>query len=273
MNKEVWHENPYSGLKFVHQYSLTRTWSRSKTDLNQEDQMSDHEVPKPDWKDNTLAVIKIGASAIPVAGGPIVEGLNFIDIRYLAGKRLRNFCEGINERLKLLEEGEGPSAEELSQDETFITTLLHAIQAATRSHQEEKLRALRNAVLNSALPSAPDEDMQLIFINLLDSMTASHLRVLLALDDPTSLVEKDVFIRGPRSLVRALPDGMERRAFYDEIVRELQSKGLITVTDFQSDKEEYFNPRHYRGTTEMGHQLVQFIKSPMLDDHERTQEE
>lgn len=44
------------------------------------------------------------------------------------------------------------------------------------------------------------------------------------------------------------------------ILDELRSKGLA-----KKDPDEMygFNTRHYRGTTELGNQLVQFIKSPI----------
>ncbi len=229
--------------------------------------MSDNEVPKPDWKDNTLAVIKIGASAIPVAGGPIVEGLNFIDIRYLLGKRLRAFCEDINERLVRLEQkGEGQSPEKLAANEAFITTLLHAIQATTRSHEKEKLRALRNAVLNSALSTAPGEDMQLIFINLLDSMTASHIRMLMLLNNPESFLKDIIWdddaFHVKKYIREAFPE-MDQN-FSMIIVQQLIERGLIEVE---------FDTRYYKSnnfTTDLGNELLQFIKSPLKDDHEES---
>jgi hypothetical protein len=57
-------------------------------------------------------------------------------------------------------------------------------RAIDHTHQEEKLAALRNAVLNSALPGAPDADMQAILLGLVDRLTSSHLRFLTMWDDP-----------------------------------------------------------------------------------------
>src|SRR5262249_17379113 len=72
----------------------------------------------------------------------------------------------------------------LSQDEVFVTTATHATMLAMRNHQREKLVALRNAVLNATLPGAPDDDLQLIYLNLVDTLTASHLRLLKVLNNP-----------------------------------------------------------------------------------------
>lgn len=52
------------------------------------------------------------------------------------------------------------------------------------THQEEKIRAFRNAVLNSVAPDAPHADTQAIFTNLIDRSTRSHLQLLTLWDDP-----------------------------------------------------------------------------------------
>src|SRR5260370_7181085 len=53
-----------------------------------------------------------------------------------------------------------------------------------RSHQREKLQALRNAVLNVAAGTAPDENLQLVFLNYLDTLTPLHLTLLDCVADP-----------------------------------------------------------------------------------------
>lgn len=229
--------------------------------------MSDSGVPKPDWKDNTITVAKLVGSAVPFAGGPIVELLNIVNDRTLLGKRVMDFLDGLNKVVtahghKL----EGLAPEKLAQNEAFVTTLLHAVQAATRSHQKEKLNALRNAVLNSALPSAPDEDMQLIFINLLDSMTASHLKLLLFLDDPKSYFPDEQERAGPTYpyLERAFP-GMDG-TFYRVILNDLKAKDLANIG--LGTRED--NPLRRR-TTGLGYHFVQFIKSPIEDTNEDVQ--
>jgi hypothetical protein len=68
--------------------------------------------------------------------------------------------------------------------DTFTSTLLTAIPIALRTSQEEKFHALRNAVLNSSLPSAPTEDMITVFMTLIDSSSVLHLRFLKYLADP-----------------------------------------------------------------------------------------
>ena len=83
---------------------------------------------------------------------------------------------------------DGLSVDRLAENESFTTALLHASQAAVRTHDQEKRSALRNAVLNAALPSAPDDELQIIFLNYVDELTPTHLRILRVLDDPEAFL-------------------------------------------------------------------------------------
>ena len=62
---------------------------------------------------------------------------------------------------------------------------VRSFQIALRSHQEEKLNALRNGVINTAKPMFPEDDIYLMFINWIDTFTPWHLRILNYLNDST----------------------------------------------------------------------------------------
>ena len=49
-----------------------------------------------------------------------------------------------------------------ANDDEFVSAIQHATQIAVRTHQAEKLEALRNAVLNVAAGTAPGDDLQMI---------------------------------------------------------------------------------------------------------------
>ena len=82
--------------------------------------------------------------------------------------------------------------ESLKENPTFISVMLQASQAALRAHQEEKLTALRNSVLNAAAGVEIDEDLQAIFLNLIDTFTPWHLRVLAVLYEPARFFPEPV---------------------------------------------------------------------------------
>lgn len=59
-----------------------------------------------------------------------------------------------------------------------VSIVLQATQIALRTHQTEKRMALRNAVMNAALPQAPEEGLQQMFLHFIDTFTEWHLRLL-----------------------------------------------------------------------------------------------
>ncbi|MGH7216988.1 MAG: hypothetical protein ACREIG_07120 [Nitrospiraceae bacterium] len=76
--------------------------------------------------------------------------------------------------------------DQLAADPPFITTLHRITEAAARDQREEKLRALRAAVINTAAGNAPDLDIRLMFIRFVDQLTATHLRILSFFRDPAA---------------------------------------------------------------------------------------
>ena len=133
---------------------------------------------KPEAGDWAHLATKAALSAIPVVGGPAAELFSAILIPPLARRRdewLQALADGLRD---LQERVRGFRVESLSNNEAFVTAVMHASQTAIRNHQREKRQALRNAVLNVAANRAPKEDVQLMFLNFIDTLTPWHLHVL-----------------------------------------------------------------------------------------------
>src|SRR2546422_762130 len=64
---------------------------------------------------------------------------------------------------------------------------MKASQVALRNHQADKRQALKNAILNAALPNPPDDARQQMFLTWVDQFTVWHLRVLSLMRDPPAL--------------------------------------------------------------------------------------
>jgi hypothetical protein len=73
---------------------------------------------------------------------------------------------------------QGFKFENLRDNEQFVSAMIQATQSAAKTHRKEKLEALRDAVVNIALGHKPMEDLQAIFLNLVDSFTPVHLELL-----------------------------------------------------------------------------------------------
>ena len=100
----------------------------------------------------------------------------------------QQWLEQLAEVVSELQDRVADLSEPLEDNERFLTAVLYANQIAMRAHQEDKLRALRNAVRNSALKSAPDDDRQLMFLRFVDDFTVSHIRILAVFDNPGAAI-------------------------------------------------------------------------------------
>jgi hypothetical protein len=86
------------------------------------------------------------------------------------GKVVNQLCDRVDDL----------TPEKLFASEPFVSLALTASRIALRSHQEDKLAELRNAVLNSMAASAPSEDKQFILLRLVDELTPTHIQALAA---------------------------------------------------------------------------------------------
>lgn len=135
-------------------------------------------VPEPTAADYAAGFAKAAISGTPGWGSPAAELFGMITAPIL-GRRREKWLEDLRQRInELNQKVERLTPEALMEDEAFISALAQATQAAMRTHQTEKRDAMRNGLLNVALGHAPSDDRQLIFLNLIDSFTPTHLQVL-----------------------------------------------------------------------------------------------
>lgn len=227
--------------------------------------------PKAVAGDIAHLIVKAGLSAIPYIGGPAAEIFSSVITPSLT-KRRDKWVESIYNALRELEKRvEGFKIENLSNNEIFITTLMHASQAAIRNHQDMKIDALRNAVLNAALPNVPEEDIQLMFLNFIDSLTPWHLRILILFDNPEDWARNNgkefpVWQFGTLFLLIGFSheELRNRREFCDQIIRDLYSMGLINI-DNKSLHTTISGPGLLAShTTKFGKDFIRFITSPLV---------
>ena len=105
----------------------------------------------------------------------------------------------------------------------FQTAFIHASQIATRTHQEQKLEALRNIVLNSSIPKSLEDDILAMFLNWIDYFSELHISTLRHLHYLDSY--------DPEQLHTYFPMLEEKRAVYNQVLKDLASRGLITLKE------------------------------------------
>jgi hypothetical protein len=218
------------------------------------------------------AAAKGALSAIPFVGGAIAEFLGLALSTPLA-KRREAWLQDLATRLAELEgQIRDFSLDALADNEEFVSATLQATQAALRTHQKEKLEALRNAVLNTALNREPEEDFQTIFLSLIDRYSPAHLRLLKSLRNSHIIPGTDWLLGWERSLnpdwVRSHSPGFgdASQEFIRVLISDLESAGLIQEPKHRSLASEAGGPILPEGekwTTEFGHRFLKFIESPL----------
>jgi hypothetical protein len=212
------------------------------------------EVPPP------TALERLGSALKAAAGGGwaglTAEGLGQV-VGSVFKTQVQTFVEGLAHRLKDLEKTQ-LTLEEILSNPKFLDAAFRAAIAAGTTHQEEKREALRNAVLNSALPGSPDEDRQQMFIAYIERLTASHLRVLRVVADGAPVfatgawdhVSPDPKIE--KSLEASDPDLAKDRDFAQQVCFDLQGLNLIAL--------------HGGGPVRLGHPLGRIIVYPLTKE-------
>jgi hypothetical protein len=223
-----------------------------------------NEPPKPTIGDHVHTVARAGFGSLPVVGSAAAELFNAVVIPPLE-KRRDQWRESVGERLKQLESDDRISIDDLESNDNFINAVMRASQAALKTHQIEKLNALRNAVVNTALPNPPDETMQQIFIQLIDELSVWHLRFLDLFRDPSAWFERNNKKRPEfsisssltRLLEAAYPDLAADKELTDLIAADLGSRKLFSAGGMNT----MMSPQGAwsKRTTEMGDQFLKFI--------------
>ncbi len=212
--------------------------------------------PKKTKGDAAHAVARGVLGIIPYAGSSAIELLNAVITPPLERRR-QAWMTDIGERLEKLE-ADGFDIAALQKNEEFISTLLYASHLAIRTHHEEKLAALRNAVINTARNQAPEATLQQMFLDFVDSLTELHLQILKFFQNPgPSIGEMDLGGLG-EVIEGAFPELKGKNAIYEQIGRDLNSRGLTAGVGFGGTMTG--SGLAAKRTTDMGDRFLQFIE-------------
>jgi hypothetical protein len=252
-------------------YAENRTIQRKETAMTDEDR---YEVPEQSVGDAGHMALKAVTSMIPVLGGPAAEVFAFIIAPPLE-KRQAEWMKSVADGLRTLEEKvDSFKIEELPNNESFVTTLLHATRIALMAHREEKRRALRNAVLNAALPNAPDDIQQKMFVEWLDELTEWHIKVLALFATADNIPSLD--LHDPKWRMYMELDELseiiethypEMRGHFDrqvQIIHDLHQKGFLV--HIFPDRAVASEIRNSPSLSSQATAFLWFIKSPLDDE-------
>jgi hypothetical protein len=194
----------------------------------------DLSAPLPGGGDHAHAAVRAALSVIPFVGGVVTELFNAL-VSSPIEKRRAQWMNGVIQAIGALYQHNAAIIQRITADEQFQSVLIQATWVAIRNHQQEKLDALRNAVLNSAEGTTVSVDRQLLFVRYIDELTPSHLLVL------REMIATQTTISNAESYQALLDQLAPRMAvpttptFFKLVCVDLQSRGLIRISREVSD--------------------------------------
>jgi hypothetical protein len=226
-----------------------------------------YEPPKPTAADRIYAITRAGVGSIPVVGAAAAELLQQILSQPIEERRTE-WMAAIGEGLLRLESERGVKIEDLGKSPAFVDAVMTATQVAIRTSQLSKRRALRNAVLNSALPISPDVTQQQVFLALIDRFTDLHLSILRVFRSPSDWKtsdDKQLLARNASDagdlLLEAYPELVGHETLCDVLWGELHAAGLVDIATLHNKHEG--NAVMKKRTTPYGDEFLAFISSPV----------
>lgn len=211
------------------------------------------------------AVVRGAVGAIPVLGSPLAESFTTaIDWKY--NKRTAEWMADLAVAVTELQDND-LSFDDLAESDTFVNAVMNATKAAQSTHQTDKLRALRNGVLNSLDTNAPSDDEQARFFRLVEEFTPAHLKLLGFLHDPgktfddAGIQRTESTMGGSRGslLERAIPEFANQREWYDLLAADIGSAHLASISlHAMMTAGGAWVP----ATTDLGNRFLAFIADP-----------
>lgn len=167
---------------------------------------------------DVLEVAIAGAlNAVPGVGGWLSIGLQKIFAQQ-EQQRLNTYLSELARVVnKLIERGDGLTAEDLATTPEFYEAAVKAARVATATASREKHSALQNALFNIGTDTAADTDLRMVFIRCIDELTDTHVRILREFAD----------VGGQYIQVESLRTIVGGGAGVDLYVADLQVRGLV----------------------------------------------
>ena len=217
---------------------------------------------KEENKEIIHRTIKGIIGAVPFAGTLLTEYYSLL-IASPIEQRKENWLIAVINDLEKLKNSNKIDIDQLKNDDEFISVLLSASQLAIRNHETEKLNALKNAVINSALKIDLSGIKKMLFLNIIGQTTVLHLKILDFLDNPgkhlTENNRQDLtgIPRLSKIVTIYFKDYCKSPHLLKYVLYDLDNLGLILDASKKSRKKEEIIRRWTSG---VGHEFNNFIK-------------
>lgn len=213
-------------------------------------------VPAASGSDIAHAIVKAVLASVPVAGGALAELMQLF-IGPAVDKRREAWMRRVAAKLTTLL-ANGLHADRLQHDDRFISAVLQTTLIAQRTHSEEKLEALNNALWNIVTTQTPDEALESIFLGYVDSFTEWHIRILRLYQQPSV---NAAMIELYQIVETAYPELKGRPEIYDTVWQDLLQKGLVNMSSLHGSIGQMTSITGRRSTA-LGDRFLQFVSDP-----------
>ncbi|HYK36171.1 hypothetical protein [Alloacidobacterium sp.] len=217
--------------------------------------------PQPSDTDKARDALEKIVQQIPVLGPATVHVIAQFLVPGVERRREEWFKE-LADDFDCLKEKVNGFIENLAQNEAFVTATIQATRIAIGTHQADKRRLLRNALLNIATSTAFSEDMQHIYLQWIEEFTSSHVKILHFLWTAVSRLAAANGGTLPRGrsfqdvLDESEPDFRNKGELTGQILNDLKSRGLVTGPQSMNF------PFPQQVVTNQGGNFLQFVLRP-----------
>jgi hypothetical protein len=203
---------------------------------------------------NTLEIAgKTVLSAIPMGGALVTSVYDTVKGNCLS-KRQEKWKIALEERLTKLEN----NLDDIGNNELFTTALVKATELAMRTAKEEKMTYIANSVINSLNPDL-DEEKLIVFLDLLDKYTVSHIKIIYFFFDPKRFegVNSNAYMMGSPStpLFSVYPE--LNNELFKKIYGDLYTDGMVTLENLNISMTD--SGMVAKRTTPLADEFLRFI--------------
>lgn len=192
--------------------------------------------------ENLHSTLKLISSLLP--GGSSVYELFAAIVVPLHEKRREEWIRELTLRLHKLEREERVNLKTLKDNDEFITIITKATLLVQQTHQKEKIEALHNVVINSALylnGSTSLFDWAVHFLNIIDRISPLHILLLKTFRNLADEVElKNIKFTEPlynndQVFFMLYPELKDRSSLVNQCWKELAGYGFVVDELFRVD--------------------------------------
>lgn len=199
--------------------------------LNKEEYSNDMEENLADFGESNLRAI---VDCIPF-GGLLANNIEFL-IKPSIEKRKEKWLNLIVDSINFLS-NKIENVSKMFQDETFVTFIINTTQSAMRTQQDEKINMYKNVLINSYICNNIDLDKKMIFLNWLDNLTLTHMKVLAFMNNPSEFCDNPngSTMNSIAEIMRmSFSNFNDNRQIYENVVKDLYYKGLINTDNIST---------------------------------------